>query len=1013
MDPTRRAAFLGLTCGDDIALRSEVESLLIHDEAAANFIGSPALAVAAKLFAADLTAPMDAATFNGSGCAIGPYRLLERIGEGGMGEVWLAEQTYPVRRRVALKLVKAGMDTREVIARFETERQALALMDHPIVAKVFDGGSTTSGRPYFVMEYVPGVPITEWCKRHRLTVAERLELFVQVCEGVKHAHQKAIIHRDLKPSNILVTEVDGRAAPKIIDFGIAKAVLQKLSQDTLRTRAGAILGTPEYMSPEQADSAGNDIDTRSDVYSLGVILYELLVGAAPIDLRKLTFEEMLRKLREADPPVPSSRVRTLGEHSTGICEERHTEPRTLERRLRGDLDSIVMKALEKQRERRYSGPAELSADIGRYLRHEPVMARPQRSWYRTARFIRRHRWAVGAAASVALALAAGLGAALWEAHVARTQAQVAANEAQTSAAVEQFIADIFETNSRDRKDPLKARETTARQLLDIGARKIEHGLDKAPAAKERMLLTLADLYYGLGLDDEAVALSQKRVAVARTLYGPNDPRVAAALTYLGASMHVTQAVTGREAVLLEAKRILDSNRDFSSPLRGRLLFDLAEHYTTWDSKKALDYASQAVALYRRLPPSEEFAKALYYQAWAYSLSPDYVKAEAAYAESLSVAQRTGAPKGDLPKTEAGLARANAKLLHYDDAKKNLELAFETARSLNGARHVDAIETEARLGEFLSMTSQFTEGLSHLANALTVCLQLKGPDDSFFTPQILLMNGEALRDSGHFEEGLASISRAVENRRKNRPGTRYLGEMLIEQASALADLGEYEKARLCLDEAAALSGKAGFKLNAGYTVARLQLAFDLKKPEEASAMIESFYGPVPDAAPLSLELLGNLTARAQLALATNDSEGALRWATRLSDAVTVSPNRKYLRQWEERAAIEQGSAWLQMHHPERALESLMRADRLAGEIYDSTSAELIPAKAALGFAYLEMGNRSESMKLLAQAESIHKFHPHLGERLDGRLRQLRQALNPKNAIAMNPNGGSNEPARGEQ
>ena len=379
--------------------------------------------------------------------------------------------------------------------------------------------------------------------------------------------------------------------------------------------------------------------------------------------------------------------------------------------------------------------------------------------------------------------------------MARMQAQVAAKEAQTSAAVEQFIKDIFETNSREQKDPLKARETTARQLLDAGARKIESGLDNAPAAKERMLLTLADLYYGLGLDDEAVALSQKRVDVARTLYGPNDPRVAAALTYLAAAMHVSQAVKGREAVLLEAKRILDNNRDFSSPLRGRLLFDLAEHYTTWDSKKALDYASQSVTLYRRLPPSEEFAKALYYQAWAYSLAPDWAKAEAAYAESLSVAQGVGVPKADLPKTEAALANANAKLLHFDDAKRNLELAFETARQLNGARHVDVLETEARLGDFLSNTSQYAEGLRHLANALAVCLELKGPDDAFFTPQILLMYGEALRDSGHLEEGLASISRAVENRRKNRPGTRYLGQMLISQASAFADLGEYEKARL--------------------------------------------------------------------------------------------------------------------------------------------------------------------------------------------------------------------------
>jgi serine/threonine protein kinase len=997
MDPSRRDAFLGDTCGDDLALRRELESLLWHDEAAANFIEAPALEVAGKLLASELTKTLDGANPVGSDGAIGPYRLGERIGEGGMGEVWLAEQKYPVRRRVALKLVRAGMDSREVIARFESERQALALMDHPVVAKVFDGGTTASGRPYFVMEYVPGVPITDWCNQRKLTLAARLELFIQVCDGVKHAHQKAIIHRDLKPSNILVTEVDGKAAPKIIDFGVAKAVSQKLSSDTLLTRVGAILGTPEYMSPEQANSAGEDIDTRSDVYSLGVILYQLLSGATPIDLTHLTFEEMLQKLREDDPSLPSSKVRTLAEQSTAVSEERHTEPKTLERQLRGDLDSIVMKALEKQRSRRYGGPAELATDIGRYLRDEPVAARPQSSWYRTAKFIRRHRWSVGAAASVALALAAGLSAVLWEAHVARSQAQVAKNEAQTSTAVQQFITDIFETNSRDQRDPLKARETTARQLLDIGARRVDSGLDNAPAAKERMLLTLADLYTGLGLEDEAVALSKKRVTVAKTLYGPNDLRVATALTYLGASMHVSRSANEREAVLLEAKRILDSNHDFSSPARGRLLFDLAEHYATWDSKKALDYATQAVTLCRRLPPSEELERALYYQGWIYGDLADYAKAEAAYAESISVGQRVGTPKADLVKNETALAGVNAQLLHYDNAKKNFELAFATARSLNGAQHVDSMETEARLGQFLAMTSQYAEGLSHLANALAVCLRLRGADDAFFTPHISLMYGEALRDSGHSEEGLSSISDAVQNRRRNRPGTRYLGDMLISQASAFADLGEYEKAQLCLDEAAAMSKKAGFKLMAPYAVARLKLAVDLKKPDEASQLIESFYGPLPDRAPLSLELLRSLTARAQLALMRNDAAGALRLATRLSKAVTANPNRKYLRQWEERAAIEQGLAYLRMHRPDQALEPLKRAVQLGNEMYDSSSAELIPARATLGVAYLELGNRDESIKLLDQAESIHKSHPHLGERFEARVRELRQRLRGSRAL----------------
>ena len=257
-----------------------------------------------------------------AGTVIDRYHLLQKIGEGGMGEVWLAEQREPVRRRVALKLVKAGMNTREVIARFESERQALALMDHPAIAKVFDAGSTPEGVPYFVMEYVAGVPITAYCDNHQLSTRERLGLFMHVCEGVQHAHQKAIIHRDLKPSNILVTEVDGRAAPKIIDFGVAKAISQKLTADTMFTRVGAIIGTPEYMSPEQANSAGEDIDTRTDVYSLGVILYELLAGAPPIDLRKIAFDEFLRRVREEEPSQAEHQDPHPGSgHVDGSCSK--------------------------------------------------------------------------------------------------------------------------------------------------------------------------------------------------------------------------------------------------------------------------------------------------------------------------------------------------------------------------------------------------------------------------------------------------------------------------------------------------------------------------------------------------------------------------------------------------------------------------------------------------------------------------------------------------------------------
>jgi len=309
----------------------------------------------------------------------GRYRLLRKLGEGGMGQVWLAEQTTPVHRQVALKLIKAALYDQSLLQRFESERQSLAIMDHPSIAKVFDAGATSDGQPYFVMEYVPGLPITDYCDAKKLRIRDRLELFMRVCEGVQHAHQKAIIHRDLKPANVLVVDVDGKLTPRIIDFGIAKVLSQPLSGDDRFTQAGGMVGTPGYMSPEQADPAIQDVDTRTDVYSLGVILYELLTGFLPLDVkewRKRPLHEVLRQLHEDDPPSPSTKVATEKESSTEAAEMRSTEPRQLVRLLHGDLDSVTMKALEKDRARRYGSPSDFAADIGRYLRNEALVAVP-------------------------------------------------------------------------------------------------------------------------------------------------------------------------------------------------------------------------------------------------------------------------------------------------------------------------------------------------------------------------------------------------------------------------------------------------------------------------------------------------------------------------------------------------------------------------------------------------------------------------------------------------------------
>ena len=486
-DPTQRWQFLEQACGVDPALRDQVEKLLALSQVAGDFFRECAPALEPEPADTAHALSSDALTMLPElpeSKRIGPYKLLQKLGEGGYGVVYMAEQEQPIRRRVALKIIKLGMDTKSVIARFEAERQALALMDHPNIARVLDAGATETGRPYFVMELVYGVRITEYCDQNRVSMKERLGLFIQVCNAVQHAHQKGLIHRDLKPSNIMVTMHDGVPVPKVIDFGIAKATEQRLTDKTLFTSYAQLMGTPAYMSPEQMELSGLNLDTRSDIYSLGVLLYELLTGRTPFDTRdllKLGVEELRRTICEREPLSPSAKLKTLNnEELTKTARKLQVEPPRLVSQLRGDLDWIVLKCLEKDRTRRYATATGLAEDIERYLHEEAVLARPPSQLYRLQKLVRRNRMVFlsGATAVAALLLGSIISTGLFiKERQALRSAQTARQEAEDARAKEAKLgreAQVRETvrlagllmaqNQYDQADELLARIPLARRL---------------------------------------------------------------------------------------------------------------------------------------------------------------------------------------------------------------------------------------------------------------------------------------------------------------------------------------------------------------------------------------------------------------------------------------------------------------------------------------------------------------------------------------------------------------------
>jgi len=708
---------------------------------------------------------LTAAATQSSAASVGPYRLIQLLGEGGMGEVWRAEQTEPFHRTVALKLIKAGMDTKAVVARFDSERQALALMEHPNIAKVFDAGETPAGRPYFVMEYVPGLAITEYCDQHRLTIQQRLELFMQVCEGVQHAHQKAIIHRDLKPSNVLVEEVDKKPVPKIIDFGLAKAIGQRLTEITMFTEVGGVVGTPDYMSPEQADRNERNIDTRTDVYSLGVILYELLVGALPFgsqELREAGMEAMLQKIRQQEPLRPSTKIRSLRESSKDSAVKRREEPLSLERHLRGELDWITMKALDKDRTRRYGSPSELAADIQRHLHHQPVLAGPPSATYRTRKFVRRHRFGVGVAtAAVALLIAFATTMALQSRRIARERDR-ANREAETSKRVSEFMTGMFKVS-----DPSQTRgnTVTAREILDKASKDIRTGLSKDPEVQAQMMHVMGGVYDNLGLYPQAQSLFTDAVNIRRGVLGPENPQTLQSMSRLSGALREQGNYPEAEKLQREA---LDVQGRVLGPEHPDTLASVSQLaailYFEGRYSEAEKLGQQSLEGKRRIlgPEHPDTLWSTVILASIFFDEGRLADAEKLYHDALEVRRRVLGP--DHPDTLSlmdGYATTLAEEHRNDQAEKLLRETLDIRHRVLGPDHRDTLMSMNNLANMLFLEGRYDDAEKLAREALAIQRRVLGPDHPDTAMSTYNLGGIALH-KGKPDEALSLLRDAVDH-----------------------------------------------------------------------------------------------------------------------------------------------------------------------------------------------------------------------------------------------------------
>jgi eukaryotic-like serine/threonine-protein kinase len=806
--PEERAAFLERACAGRPELRAAAEALLAAREDPGHVLDRPPIDPEQTLDSGPGRADPDAtrdhtpgagdrppapnATFDlhptsASGLVIaGRYALQEKIGEGGMGEVWVARQTEPVKRAVALKLIKAGMDSRAVLQRFEQERQALALMDHPNIARVLDGGLTPTGQPFFAMELVDGLPLTRFCDEARLTPRERLELFVPICQAVQHAHQKGVVHRDLKPANILVTMIDGKRVPKVIDFGVAKATAGKLTDESMATQFGAVVGTLEYMAPEQAGFSGEDIDTRADIYSLGVILYELLTGLRPFDARRLqraAITEMIRIIREDDPSRPSTRLST-DESLPSLAAVRRTEPRRLIAMLRGELDCVVMKCLAKRRERRYETANGLSRDIQRYLADEPIEARPPSAGYRLGKFLKRHKAPATAAGLVLIALVVGVAGTTYglvRAEVQRKEAeraQVAEAEQRGRAEAERDKAVAAEATTRAINDFLthdlltqpepshSAAEdhVTLLDVLDRAAETVGSRFAGQPDVEEALRRTIAEPYHGLASWEKAERQWRSVHEAALRRHGLDG---AASLSALGQLAHILRHRGRLDAEVLGMAR---------TAYEGLALALGPDHGDTLDSRNNLavaylkaDRIAEAIALFEENVKIEEKTLGPLHPgtlADRSNLTAAYIDAnrtaEAIALLRATLAQQEAKVGPDLPDTittRGNLARAYRDAGQFSESRALYETVVRQRKARQGPEHPDTVAAIRALAEVCLSDSRVAQAVPLFEEALRLDRSRLGANDPTTITDLQNL-AVAYRATGRLPEAVPMLEQAL-------------------------------------------------------------------------------------------------------------------------------------------------------------------------------------------------------------------------------------------------------------